>query len=544
MMNKEVLKLENNEFVTIANYKEQELEDYKGNPLIEALPDILTVEDAFEQMSYLPPFHPRERNLSSHLRYHALLRLLRFYQPIEKPIQLEAKFSRFIRNGYVNRNPTGKHHVQVLNELHRRLVSKEDLGLPPDIRSTASSFSLIGFPGMGKSSAIERVLSLYPKVIVHQFPINIMQIVWLKLNSPHDGSPKTLCINFFSKIDEMLGTDYQSKFGDRRNSVSSMVIRVGQVARRHCLGTLIIDETQHLLAAKKEVIESMMNFLVTLINEIGIPVMLIGTMKSQELLQRDFRQARRSSGQGDMVWEQMKNDDNWEVLISSMWEYQWIKDPSPLNREWLDCFYEESQGIVDVAVKLFILAQSHAIETGEEKISPSVIKKVSKEHLKMIQPMLEALKNGKSSEISKYEDIKPFDIEDFITNRIPIVNLREKLIAEKEKIAEKRNKRDIPILEKVIINLINLDVSEKLAESTAKRVIKENPNIEARDAVKMSLVLIDEDMENSKRTKNTNKNTTKNTLFLIVNNGRKEKKSAYESLQEAGIISNPYSELL
>ena len=35
--------------------------------------------------------------------------------------------------------------------------------------------------------------------------------------------------------------------------------------------------------------------------------MIIGTMRARSLLQKDFRQARRGSGQGDMVWQQMSN---------------------------------------------------------------------------------------------------------------------------------------------------------------------------------------------------------------------------------------------
>ena len=159
------IELENGIEVLLAEYREQEIMDYKGNPLIEALPPILSKEDAFDQLSFLPMFHNTERNLSSHHRYHALLRLSKFYQPINQTLNLEQRFSGFIRYGYVNRNPLHKKHVQVLHELHNKLITKEELGLPPDIRSSASSFTLIGFPGIGKTSAIERVLSLYPQVI-------------------------------------------------------------------------------------------------------------------------------------------------------------------------------------------------------------------------------------------------------------------------------------------------------------------------------------------------------------------------------------------
>jgi AAA domain len=538
-----LVKLDNGDYGFIAKYKEQEVVDYQGNPLIEAMPPILTFEDAFNQLSYLPDYGEKERNLSAHHRYHSLLRLTRFYQPIEKTLEVEAKFSRLIRGGYVSRDPNNKTHAETLMELHRRLENNEPLGLPPEIRKTASSLCVIGFSGIGKTSAIERVLSLYPKVIVHQYPLNIVQIPWLKLNCPNDGSPKTLCLDFFLKLDELLGTEYLKQFGNKRDSLSFLIIRLGQLARAHCLGVLIIDEIQHLLTAKDEVSTSMMNFLVTLVNEIGIPIMLIGTTKAKELLQVNFRQARRAGGHGEILWGQMENDDNWEVLMTSMWEYQWIKQKDDLTKEWLDVFHEESQGIVDIAVKLFLLAQSYAIETGKEKITTSTLKHVSKKYLFMVQDMIQALKSGNPDQIAKYDDITPFDIEEFILNRKPVVNMRDRIIAQKEKQAEKRQQKELSILEKVVLTLINLDINEKLAESTAKRIILDNKNISPQKAVQQSLESINQ-LKESKKTKENKEKTKKtmNILLEIVDNGRNDKRSAHDSLLEKGLISAPFSD--
>ncbi|MEC1698141.1 ATP-binding protein [Schinkia azotoformans] len=542
-MDEKLIKLDNGDYGIIAHYREQEVPDYRNNPLIEALPPILSVEEAFEQLGYLPEYEEKEINLSAHHRYHALLRLTRFYQPVEKTLELEMRFSRLIRGGYIYRNPNNKTHAEVLLELHRRLENNEPLGLPPNISKTASSLSIIGFSGMGKSTAIERILSLYPKVIVHQFPLNIMQIPWIKLNCPNDGSPKTLCLDFFIKMDEILGTSYYKQYGKKGDSLSFLIIRVGQLARAHCLGVLIIDEIQHLLTAKDEVSSSMMNFLVTLVNEIGIPIMLIGTTKAKELLQINFRQARRAGGHGELIWEQMKKDDNWEVLLTSMWEYQWIRKRAVLTQEWMDTLYEESQGIVDIAVKLFLLAQSHAIETGKEEITPKTINLVSHKYLKMVQDMLNALRLGSEEQIAKYDDITPFDVEEFLSNRTPVVNMRDRIIEQKEKLAKKRNQKELSTLETVIITLINLDINEKLAESTAKRIINENKEISSKEAVQKALAIINQINDSKKdNTKKLNNKRSMNIILKMVNNGRMEKKTAHNSLIEEGIIIAPFSD--
>ncbi|MBN1062511.1 ATP-binding protein [Clostridium botulinum] len=68
------------------------------------------------------------------------------------------------------------------------------------------------------------------------------------------------------------------------------------------MGMLIVDEVQHLSTAKSGGAEKMLNYFVTLINTIGVRVILVGTRKALEILESEFRQARRGSGQGDIIW--------------------------------------------------------------------------------------------------------------------------------------------------------------------------------------------------------------------------------------------------
>ncbi|MFP3361281.1 ATP-binding protein, partial [Planococcus sp. SIMBA_143] len=78
---------------------------------------------------------------------------------------------------------------------------------------------------------------------------------------------------------------------------------------------------------------------------------------------------------------------------------------------------EESQGITDIAVKLFALAQGRAIETGVESITRELIIQVAKEDLKLVQPMLKALKDGRPTELGQFGDIMPMDIEEYLVMR-------------------------------------------------------------------------------------------------------------------------------
>jgi len=115
---RKIIKIENGREVLLAEYLVEELNDYKRNPLIKVLLPILSYEESFNQLCYLPEYHPNKKNLSIHLRYHALLRLTRFFQPVNQTLSLEVRLSRFIRDGYVYGNPLQKQHVQTLNDYH------------------------------------------------------------------------------------------------------------------------------------------------------------------------------------------------------------------------------------------------------------------------------------------------------------------------------------------------------------------------------------------------------------------------------------------
>ncbi|MGE7717623.1 ATP-binding protein [Priestia megaterium] len=512
-----------------AVYNKQEVADFKGNPLIEALPPILSPEEAYEKLSYYPPYDQNEIYLPTHIRYHTIPRINRFFQPVMQHLDLEQRFSRLLRHGYVSRVPQTA-------EFKKGLIDSRD------IRSTASSITLMGFSGIGKTSAIERVLSLYPQVILHEYPLSLIQIVWLKLNCPHDGSLKSLCLDFFLKVDQLLDTNYYEKFGNRRNSISSMITRMGQIARLHCIGAIIIDEIQHLLATRDNNSEKMMNFFVTLVNEIGVPVMMIGTMRAKSVLQQDFRQARRGSGQGDMVWQQMQKDDDWDLLIESLWEYQWLKNRVELTKELNEILYEESQGIIDIAIKLFALAQGRAIETGKEIITPELIKRIAKEDLKLVQPMLKALRTGRLADLERYQDIMPMDIEEYLVMRESKLDLRATIQKKKDIQAQKRQNKNDEGIAIIMKTLTSIGVSADKAEKAAIKTIKEKGSSYSTTELISYAIQILEEPKNGKKA--PRKTSTSQTLLLnIIKEAKKVKASNYEALKKNDYIKSPISEL-
>jgi hypothetical protein len=56
----------------IATYKTQAVRAYAGNPLLEALPMILSEDDAIDGLGYYPDYRREDRALPNHIRYHII----------------------------------------------------------------------------------------------------------------------------------------------------------------------------------------------------------------------------------------------------------------------------------------------------------------------------------------------------------------------------------------------------------------------------------------------------------------------------------------
>lgn len=526
-----------------AVYMQQVIAEYKGNPLIEALPPILSKEEIITKLSKVPDYSQEERKLDPQYRYHCIQKLFNYFEPLQKHIDIEQRFSRVIRQGYISRNPIGPEYAAKLQNSYKMIKSGSYEFTEKSLcRTTASGFTVIGISGIGKTTTFERILSLYPQIIRHSeykgICINLYQITWLKLDCPFDGSLKGLCINFFQAIDELLGTDYLRKYGSGRNSVDTMIPRMAHIASLHCIGVLIIDEIQHLNLSKSGGSDRMLNFFVTLVNTIGIPVILIGTTKALPILQGDFRQARRGSGQGDLVWDRMKKDAYWKLLIQGMWPLQWTKKENQLTEDIIDTIYDESQGIIDIAVKLYAMAQIRAIASGKEEINPPLIKQVAKDSLKLVRPMIDALKSGSVEEISKYGDITPIDFESFCYESIANSSVSV--------IRQDSNQKEI-IMEYAVLKLVELGIKVKTAKTSVEKVLEESGSLDKlfiiKEAMKLAFQKEENNSKESKKASLKQKNDPED-LRNIVDEGKKKSKSAYEALKEAGYIKDPVKELL
>lgn len=540
-----------------ASYKNQEIDEYNNNPFIEALPNIFTDDEVIEKFTLFPQITEADKIKAPNLRYHIIKRAKNFVQPLPIHITLERRLSALIRRGYLARNPLDKsfmERLRILNEIrdtssNDKLV-KERMS---HIRSTADSMSIIGISGMGKTTAIERLLLMYPQIIKHEeykeCNFSRTQIVWLKIDCPYDGSLSTLCKSFFKAIDDLLGTRYLEKFGYANRITSTMMLHMTTLASMYGIGVLVIDEIQHLLNAKNDT-EDMLNFFVTLSNTVGIPTVLIGTSKAQNLFKGNFRQARRAASEGSIMWDRMtEGSEEWNFFLETLWDFQCLQEETALTNELKEVFYDECQGITAVAVNLFILAQERALAEEKEKIDIKTIRKTAKEDLHMIQPMIKALKKNNIIEAMKYEDIF-INLDELVINYKSNMELNGRIkeaFKEREKSVHLMRKNTI---ENLILELKLMDIFNDLADTdfnkVCEKVVVETAVGEELSSLKLKVLkALMELQEKNKLNMTKEKRETKATgLLELYEKAKQQKVHPYEIFKKNGYIKNPVEEFL
>jgi len=524
------------------------LPEYDNNLFISRLPSQMSMRQALIFLDDPPAFKLEERLYPAHLRLQCLYRLRRCFIPLEHHLRLESAFATVLRQGYVTRNPRTTDYIRRLRDGYERIVAKDLHAGASPVRSSADGFALLGASGAGKSTGMIRVLEYYPQVIEHPELCGLKQVTWLKIDCPYRGSPKQLCLNFFQHMDLLLGSDFLLRHGSGRNSIDLMMTQMGQIANRHALGVLIVDELQHLTLARGVGREALLNFLVTLINTIGIPVVLIGTMGALSILQGDFRQARRANGLGAAIWERLPQGPVWDHFVDKLWLYQWTRQESVLTDDIRKVLYEESQGIIDIVVKLFMLGQARAMELGAtrkcpERMDAALLQIVAADHFKIIAPMITALKSRKRSKIAQYDDLRP--LEDHVQQALQAAQLHLEPQGSSIQAKTTASAHAEVSTDSLVAKLKELGLAEDIAQRMAMKAQAEHPEASLLEFVGLISAKLFErapEPKPSSPSHNIKARRKSKAVSQLENNvavGQLAGKSAHASLREAGLVSQP-----
>ena len=326
---------------------------YDNNPFIEALPPMLSGKDLIHALAVIPPYNDSDRDRSTGERLQLLSSLYEFYQPLSMTIDLYCEIYTAMQHCYGQYSPQSEAAAfqNGYSLMHGNALAASIGG--------GNSFSVIGVSGLGKSTALQRVLSLFPQVIEHTSyhgqNFYCHQIPYLVVQTPHDASIKALILDIYLQIDSLVGTSYQKDALSRRLSIDVLVSQLNQIVRVNHIGLLVIDELQNIAYRKSDGGIRFLNFLVHLINGAGVSICMVGTPRVLQVLQQEF---------------------------------QYATDLTPELANWL---YRKTQGIPDILAKLLYNAQKQAILDGREKLDLEVFESAFLRNLGMVSEYISEL---------------------------------------------------------------------------------------------------------------------------------------------------------
>lgn len=448
-----------------AVYTLQQLPHYKGNPFIEALPPRLSVDEMQELLSIRPDFDIEQRAWSTTERLQMLSTLEHFLVPMARHVELAQSVDTMLRAGYVGRipkTPAFARRVQAIYDAQKKgSPFKPTSGDLP----TQSSALLMGVSGMGKTTVVRRWMHQYPEVIYHP-DLNFYQVTRLHIEMPSDGSSvKGLAHAILHKMDELIPnvTYFDDYAGKGRTGADALMRGVASVLNMHAVGLLVGDEVQNLANSHKGA-QTVMTELVSACNTLGLPILFIGTNKATKVFSLDFRQSRRASGHSIQHWDRLRHEpgsshSEWFDFLDVLWAFQWVKEPVPLDAQFVELMYHYSAGVIDTSIKLFVSAQARAMLDGTERITPELLKHVYANEFALMHPMIDALREDDYERLTQYEDIAPVRLQDLLDS------VERRMNASASSTAFKVKRGDATFEQRIAASLIatGLDVDDALA---------------------------------------------------------------------------------
>lgn len=346
----------NDSKIVEARYVKALVECDEGNPYIEALPyprGEADVKDAYTKGLITYDYNKvQDMNKLEKMLQVSTLRQIRF--PLTFHKNLEFSFYNALVTSYRARKMkfTKKKAVEYIAdnvEQETSCILEGDSG-----DSTNAGFSLIGYSGCGKSSAIHTLLSRYPQTIIHKVDTfnKYIQIVYLVVNCVPNSNFAALYEGVGDAIDKALGNiqPVYSKEISRTPTLGRKLEKVKELIEKFGIGIIIFDEIQLIdfSHAKDNSFESLM----TLSNRTKVAMAVVGTEDARDKMFKELRTTRRL---GTMINGNMycENKKFFTFLVSQLFQYQWFDTPVEVTQDLVDALYSVSKGIVDQLIGIY-----------------------------------------------------------------------------------------------------------------------------------------------------------------------------------------------
>lgn len=384
------------------------------NPFLAAMPEMLPKEEFLTAIRSTPALPHNLPMISPEERRQSLPMLASLFVPLDYMYAVYDQLYRAIRETYTTRTT-----MEEIRQINALFCGKESTSYA----TQAASGSVLGVPGIGKTSTIRRALETMPQVIEHTEymgqPFYCKQVLYLRIECPSDCSVKTLALNLLSALDRAIGSDYLHQLISLRSiAASAVATQVKILCMTHHVGLLLVDEIQNAVetAQRNRQIKPLLKFLVELTNDTATAVYFVGTPAAEQLFVSQEHLKRRTRG---IRLLPLKPDGTYRRFLEQLWPYQLTPQQASLTEKMENKLFDYSGGIPAYIIKIFQESQAQALLMGKARIDERVMQRAID---------ILAIKVPKTYSGGTY--ISDFEVSDSETNDAPPVQSPEKVPAE------------------------------------------------------------------------------------------------------------------
>lgn len=394
---------------------------YADNVLIDACGPILSRATLMRRLLHRPPLPGAiPAGIPPEIVEYRMACLWRLHVPTAAGIELAQSIDVLLRQGYVHRNP-----IKASTWRHIYMQDSADVHCPVQLAAC-----VVGLSGAGKTSALERALSLRQQVVVHErFPHMVRpvhQLVWLKVDVPGSGKVVDLVESLSRAADAVLGTNYTADLLRGRPRGARMAHEWLAKMACHFPGIIVLDELQNLFRIQAKAVrqrakegerpalavveDEALKFILTLTNTSKIPFVGCGTPDGIAAFGTRMSTAQRllTGGYHRIEPDPSAKDGYFRrYLLSCLADYQWLPERMEMTASVADEIYRLTAGIPRICMMLWIHAQRRALACKAPELSLEHLQHAAANALAPLQPAVEALLSQDANRMARYEDLLP-----------------------------------------------------------------------------------------------------------------------------------------
>ena len=386
----------------------------KENDFAAMLPQLLLGDELVTAMTTLPNYDQSVRERSASERLMLLSDIYKIFIPTSMATEIYQRIYLMTRMSLQN-----KGSVSSIRRINANFAWSHG-GEFHGIATGATSATIIGISGIGKTSCIQSSINLLGATIEMENPCHkVIPIVMV--SCPFDCSYKGLLCQIVISIDEILGTNYYQKTQSGRMNSQQILAMVCQICHLH-VGLLIIDEIQLLSGATKAG-SLLYKMILQLINTSCINVLLVGTSECLQFFAENQQIARRSVG---LQYGAMEFSSDFRKLAEILFSYQYVKQETKMTENILFWLHDHTGGIPAVLTAIIHDAQEIAIMRGREILG---IETLTEAYTSRMQMLHGYLKNRIIPKVTAYhETLKPIETDEMTDNTQPLPNSYKSIV--------------------------------------------------------------------------------------------------------------------